>query len=85
MDVSSVDSACLDSLSKGVVVGVAFWCRRGEEVRLRRSFGLAVGEPEWPLIGHVLGVLAGCVRGECVSTVTEQSVRSLQTQAGAVR
>lgn len=85
MDVSSVDSTCLDSLCKSVVVGVAFWCRRSEKIRVRRSFGLAVGELEWPLIGHVLGVLVGWIGGERVPTVTKQTVRSLQIQVRAVR
>lgn len=85
MDVSSVDSTGLDSLCKSIVVGVAFWCRRGDKIRVRRSFGLAVGELEWPLVGHVLGVLVGWIVGERVPMVTEQTVGSLQIQVRAVR
>lgn len=74
-------STCLDSLSKGVVVAVVFWCRRGEKI----SFGLAVGELERPLVGHVLRVLVVWIGGELVHTVSEQTVRSLQMQVRAVR
>lgn len=75
----------MDSLCKSVVVGVAFWCCRGEKIRVWRSFRLGVGELEWPLIGHMLGVLVGWIGGELVPAVTEQTVRSLQTQVRAVR
>lgn len=85
MDVSAADSAGLDSLCKSIVVGVAFGCRRGDKIRGRRSFGLTVGEPEWPLIGHVLGLLVGWIRGERVPTVTKQTVRTLQIEVRAVR
>lgn len=78
---SSSVSRCLDSLSEGVVVAVVFWCRRGEKI----SIGLAVGELERPLVGHVLGVLVGWIGGELVHTVSEKTVRTLQMQVRAMR
>lgn len=68
----------MDSLCKGVVVAVVFWCRRAEKVRVQRGVGLAVGELERPLVGHVLGVLVGGIGGKLIHPVSEQTVRSLQ-------
>lgn len=58
------------SLCKCIVVNVTFWCRCGEKVsgghqaRARRRLRLGLGELEWPLVGHLLGLRVVWLSGE---------------------
>lgn len=84
-----VGSCCIRFLlGKGVVVSVAPRCCSREKLgvgrqsrRVRWRIGLALGELERPLAGHLLvGHLSvRRLRGEWAHTVSKQAMRTLQT------
>ncbi len=76
------------SLCEGVVVRVASWCSRREKLGSRLQTGgvwrwlrLALSKFEGPLLGHLLGLRGGRLRGECVPPVTKQTMWTLEIQS----